>query len=205
MSYVVRAFPPSAANTDETITIPSIAGSSITTVTNGTTTLTSAALFGSVFPGMSVSGTGIPQGTLVASIASESSLTLSNAATDSTSTARTFSHNRPYWQLLSAKFLFTTDANAANRFTKIVIDDGTNVIWSTPNEVAQSASLAVLWCFAPGASMPASPSATATTRTYAIPDLVLGPGWRISTQTSSKQVGDIWSAAVFVVDEKTWA
>lgn len=67
----------------------SLAG--MTTVTNGTRTLTSAALFANVRPGMEISGAGIQAGTVVESVQSTSSLTMSLEATDSTSNSRVFS------------------------------------------------------------------------------------------------------------------
>jgi hypothetical protein len=66
------------------------APSSLTTVTAASTTLTSAALFGSITAGMSITGTGIPNDTFVVSVESPSSLTMSRTATDSTSNSRTF-------------------------------------------------------------------------------------------------------------------
>jgi hypothetical protein len=67
------------------------APSSLTTVTASNTTLTSAALFGSIVPGMHITGTGIPSNTQVRSVESTSSLTMTRAATDATSNARSFS------------------------------------------------------------------------------------------------------------------
>lgn len=69
----------------------STAPSALTTVTAASTTLTSAALFGSITRGMHITGTGIPANTYVISVESTSSLTMSQAATDSTSNTRTFS------------------------------------------------------------------------------------------------------------------
>lgn len=69
----------------------STAPSALTTVTASNTTLTSAALFGSIKPGMHITGTGIPANTHVISVESTSSLTMSQAATDATSNSRTFS------------------------------------------------------------------------------------------------------------------
>jgi hypothetical protein len=62
----------------------------LSTTTNSTTTLTSVALFGKVRIGDIISGTGIPDGTYVAAKASDSSLTMSAAATDATTTTREF-------------------------------------------------------------------------------------------------------------------
>ena len=67
------------------------APSALTTVTAASATLTSAALFGSIKPGMHITGTGIPANTHVKSVESTASLTMTQVATDSTSNARTFS------------------------------------------------------------------------------------------------------------------
>lgn len=67
------------------------APSALTTVTASTTTLTSSAAFGPIIPGMHITGTGIPANTQVRSVESTSSLTMTKAATDGTSGARTFS------------------------------------------------------------------------------------------------------------------
>lgn len=60
--------------------------------TNGTTTVTSAAAFGSVRVNQVLTGTGIPHNTRVVAKASNSSLTISHPATDSTTTNRNFSN-----------------------------------------------------------------------------------------------------------------
>jgi hypothetical protein len=57
---------------------------------NSTTTVTSAALFGSVVAGMQVTGTGIPVGTTVQAVATTSSLTLTIAATLTQASTLTF-------------------------------------------------------------------------------------------------------------------
>lgn len=68
------------------------------TVTNATNILTSAGLFGVVRVGDTISGPGIPGGTTVLSIQTTSSLTMSAAASDSTSNTRTFLDTvKDYW------------------------------------------------------------------------------------------------------------
>lgn len=73
-----------ATNGLGTETAPIVAESSIT---QSSRTITSAALFGNVLVGYSVSGTGIPANTTVTAKASDSSLTLSNAASATDATA----------------------------------------------------------------------------------------------------------------------
>jgi len=62
---------------------------SLLTTTNGTTLLTSAGLFGSVAPGMSITGADIPGGTTVSIVTNSSNLTMSAAATGSSTVNRT--------------------------------------------------------------------------------------------------------------------
>jgi hypothetical protein len=88
----------------------------VSTVTNGTTTLTRATgswYTDNVKPGDLVTGTGIVAGTAVASIQSATSLTLSQAATDSTTNSRTFArpslalNRRVIWDGLRKKALIS--------------------------------------------------------------------------------------------------
>jgi len=67
----------------------------LSTVTNGTTTLTTGGSFDTsgIVVGMKITGTGIPSNTYVSSIQSATSLTMSNSATDSSTTTRTFAHS----------------------------------------------------------------------------------------------------------------
>jgi hypothetical protein len=67
------------------------APASISCTTAASVTITSAALFGSVVAGMHVSGTGISANTYVVSKTDASTITINQVATDSTTTARTFS------------------------------------------------------------------------------------------------------------------
>jgi len=67
------------------------APASIVCTTATSVTITSAALFGSVVAGMHLSGTGIPANTYVVSKTDASTITINQAATDATATARTFS------------------------------------------------------------------------------------------------------------------
>ena len=61
--------------------------------TNGTTAVTSAGLFGPVQVGHAIYGTGIPEGTTVTVVTDASNITISQAATDSTTNVRNFASN----------------------------------------------------------------------------------------------------------------
>lgn len=65
----------------------------LATTKNGTTTLTSAALFGNVEVGNAVSGTGIPANSYVVTWTDSSTIVINNAATDSLTSNLTFTIN----------------------------------------------------------------------------------------------------------------
>lgn len=205
MPQQVRTFPSPAAGTDFSITIPSIAGASISCTANGTTALTSAALFGSVFPGMKISGPGLAVPTTVLTITSPSAIASVAAVTaGSEPQARTFSYDLPFWKLRSFHAKLTTSATVANRDVKIYIDDGTNPAWMVGWGIAQTATVVTEYCLADGACMPAAPTASYTMRHYPLPpNLLLKPGWRIRAVTGAIDTTDAWTEIVMVVEEMT--
>lgn len=201
MPQSVKTFPGPAVGTDFTITVPSLAGTNISSTTNGTTTLTSAALFGSVFPGMQISGTGIQAGTTVQSIASPSSLTLTLAATDSTTGNRLFFSDLSFWYLTAVHVKLVTDATVATRVPKFIIDDGTNTVMAL-SDPGQAASTTTEYNFMEGATLPANATNVNVIRIFPIPgDLMLKPGWRFRVSTALIQTGDQFSEIVLVVQQ----
>lgn len=194
----------SQAASDSTTNVRFFGGAAINSVKNSTTTVTSAALFGSVFVGMNVSGPGIPDGTTVAAIASQSSLTLSAAATDSNTNTLCFHYPRERWRIRSAHVKLVTDANAANRIVKLFIDDGTNTVHTSFNDVAQTATLTTDYSYSPSSVGDSAPATTSIARVSAIPDLILNFGWRVRTVTAAKQAGDQFSEIVLCVEESGW-
>lgn len=71
------------------------------TVTSTSTSITSAALFtpdATAFLGVKVAGTGIPANTIITAYTDASTMTLSNAATNSNATAKTFT-GKTYYHL----------------------------------------------------------------------------------------------------------
>lgn len=192
----------SQAASDSTTNVRFFGGASINSVKNSTTTVTSAALFASVFPGMRVSGPGIPAGTTVAAIASASSLTLSAAATDSLTNTLCFHYPRGTWAIRAIKARFVSDANAANRVVKITVDDGANTIYVSPNDVAQTLTVTCDFQAFQAGSMEAAPAGTATARVYALPTLDVQAGYRILLTATNKAAGDAFSNIVLLLDEK---
>lgn len=194
----------SQAASDSTTNVRFFGGAAINSVKNSTTTVTSSTLFGSVFVGMNVSGPGIPDGTTVAAIASQSSLTLSAAATDSLTNTLCFHYPKERWKIKSAHVKLVTDANVANRIVRLVLDDGTNTVHSSFNDAAQTATITSDYSFAPGSVGDAAAAGTSTSRVAAIPDLILNYGWRFRTVTAAKAAGDQFSEIVLCVEESGW-
>lgn len=103
------------------------------------------------------------------------------------------------WNLVSMVATLTTDATAANRISKLIIDDGvTPVFVATPNEVT-TASQAQRHQTTQGVS---NISITAVEAAWPIPvPLVLPAGYRIRTETAALQAGDNWGAPQLYVEE----
>src|SRR5581483_12045634 len=83
----IAALPPAGAGTlVQNPSSPTRSGS----IVNGNITITGLSTTRNLVPGMSVTGTGIPNNTTIASILSPTSITISAAATQSTSTSLSF-------------------------------------------------------------------------------------------------------------------
>lgn len=103
------------------------------------------------------------------------------------------------WTLDSWAANLTTNATVANRVIQLIIDDGAgNNIFQTTGNVAQAASLQILYQGDAGATE------NTTVRTgnpfnylqLEFPlGMVLKAGWRIRTLTTNIQAGDQWSGA----------
>lgn len=194
---MIRAFPNPAAGSEFQITLPPL---TITCTTAGSTTLTSSAAFGSVFVGMKVMGQGIPDGTTVTAIASASSLTMSQAATDSTAASRKFVDPIIGGRLKSVHFLYSTANAASARSTKLRIDNGTNVIATIGDEVGQSIATNCEYNYGAGCVGAAAFAAGATVRYYPLPDILLGANFRIGSISSAIDAGDQYAQITISVE-----
>lgn len=96
--------------------------------------------------------------------------------------------------LVSITAVLTTDAVVANRTPRLTITDGGgHTVALTPLPPAQVASLAVSYCWYPGAPLGAVASSPMTAP---VPTIELGPGWTIASVTGGMDAGDQWSSIV---------
>jgi hypothetical protein len=111
-----------------------------------------------------------------------------------------------FWVVRAIHLKLVTEATAGSRLVRLAIDDGTNVVYLSANDVAHAASLTSEYSYAVGAgfetAQPAT-SATAIARVYAIPDLALPGGYRIRTVTALLKPLDQFSEINLLVEETT--
>lgn len=105
-----------------------------------------------------------------------------------------------FWRLESITFALVTDASAANRLVEIVIDDGTNVLARIPAPAVQAASLTRTYTFARG-GYDRDSSTNSLTQLAGLPDMVLGPAYRVRTVTTNRQATDNYGAPQLLVME----
>ena len=105
------------------------------------------------------------------------------------------------WKIKSIFFQLVTNSTVATRITVLQITDGTNIVFrSMISGAGQAASLTGNYTWAPGQLVPG----TANVASYqaAIPqDLVLLPGFVISTATISLQTGDQYGTLSLLVEQ----
>lgn len=103
------------------------------------------------------------------------------------------------WQLLALNASLTTAIAVANRQTVLALDDGVTVFYETPNGPAQAASLTWEYHFAPLGFAPVN--VLLDVSMHYDNSQLLGPGFRIRTDTASIQAADQWTAPQYVVRE----
>ena len=103
------------------------------------------------------------------------------------------------WRLNALASFLTPDATVANRTARLLIDDGTNILWqSEPGGVATAGAA---WRYTAGAGIPRLAGAF-DIQTWSLPtDLILLAGWRVRTLTASLQAADDWDAPFLLVEE----
>lgn len=103
------------------------------------------------------------------------------------------------WQLLSLFAQLTTAVAVANRQATLELDDGANIFVQGPPGPVQAASL--IWEY----SFQVLGFAPAVTGTDVVMHYdnsqILGPGFRIRTNTNALQAADQWTAPVYLVRE----
>lgn len=106
------------------------------------------------------------------------------------------------WRLTAFTVAFVTDANVANRFPKLILDDGANEIVREGITTAITASLSMVLSFYLGrATQSVNVTAGGVSAASPLPDIVLPPGSRVRTVTGNLQVGDNYGAPTFTVLE----
>lgn len=103
------------------------------------------------------------------------------------------------WQILSLSNVFVTDANVANRFPRLIIDDGAANVYESDPAAALAASLTRIYNAGLGT---ARLDAVSTNAQWALPeDVTLMAGSRIRSFVTNLQAGDNWGAPQLLVRE----
>jgi hypothetical protein len=106
------------------------------------------------------------------------------------------------WRVMTGNFQLATSATVANRFPAIVFDDGVNQFYATAWDNAIVASTPVAKISLGPQRYVAVNDGNAQTIAY-IGNLILSPGMRVRSNTTSIQVGDQWSNIFLLVEEWT--
>lgn len=104
------------------------------------------------------------------------------------------------WELLSFAYLFTASAVAGSRELLLVIDDGANVLYSSPIQAFVTANQVRPVYRIPGLAVPFIDINNRFTSPLPV-GLQLGAGYRVRTSTSGGDVGDVYAAPIYQVRE----
>jgi hypothetical protein len=103
------------------------------------------------------------------------------------------------WRLINMVFTLVTDANVANRRNKLIIDDGTNIVFQGRHGADQAASGTALYNWG---TTGADGSVSSSVGTTTVPvNSKMKAGYRLRTTTNNLQAGDNYSAPVLWVEE----
>lgn len=103
------------------------------------------------------------------------------------------------WHLWSMRFTFTTDVTVANRYVRILVDDGANIFAYITAQQFQTASLAWNYTLAHFGN---DQNVYSGVQNLNLPQLpVLLPGWRLRTNVVNFQAGDDFGAPQLLVEE----
>jgi hypothetical protein len=104
------------------------------------------------------------------------------------------------WRLLAFRYVFTTDANVANRLPSLIVDDGTSALLQVSAPAVQAAGIAQSYSGFPGSGGAALAGAP-----WLVPcpsdGILLLPGFRLRSSTTAIQVGDQFSAIALYIEE----
>lgn len=103
------------------------------------------------------------------------------------------------WRLISLRCTLTTDATAANRVLRLVMDDGSSIFLEAEASATHTASLARAYTFA---AFGQSQAPVIDRFHVAIPaDIELREGYRMRSALLNSQVGDDINEIVYLVEE----
>ena len=103
------------------------------------------------------------------------------------------------WQIISLTNVLVTDANVANRFPQLIIDDGAANVYQCDPAAAHAASITRIYNAGQGTARLDSVS---NSPQWALPDdVTLLAGFRIRSATVNLQAGDNWGAPQLLVRE----
>ncbi len=106
--------------------------------------------------------------------------------------------DRRRWLIRSFAFTLVTSVTLANRYVRIIVDDGTNRLFSFEINNVQSNSKTFDYSFA---NMNVDETFVNFSLFHPIPVFTLFPGCRIRTTTSNLQIDDNYSALQLLVEE----
>lgn len=110
--------------------------------------------------------------------------------------------SKAHWKVRSLRAIFVASATVATRTPQLIVDDGTNVIWTGVPVSEPTASQTHGLIYAPGVTHDSKTLASGAIMQYCpLPDLDLLAGQRVRSSTTSIQAGDQWSAIVLGVEE----
>lgn len=104
------------------------------------------------------------------------------------------------WRVLNIYFSLVTDANVANRTVMITVDDGTDIFKRYRTGYSHPATTTKYYNFTPLVGVISSVTAGSTVN-MGVGELILPEGYQIKTETSSRQVGDDYSAPLIYIEE----
>lgn len=101
------------------------------------------------------------------------------------------------WRVQALRFILATDANAANRFVQVTVDDGVNEIFRIPTVSAQTASQIRVYSYGLGLGYQAELD---NQRVHGWPNLFIDQSFRIQSLVTNMQAGDQLSAIFIRID-----
>jgi len=104
------------------------------------------------------------------------------------------------WKLLCLKIVLHASSATADRYPRLIIDDGTNILWYSPawsTAITAGQARALQWAIG-GEHMDIDPLGAYHTF---LPNIVLFQGYRFRTITTNLQTDDDYDAPVYYVEE----